>query len=260
MIEQLVTRFEAARLDLRQRDLRRQEEAAIARLGEKTLADAGARGGRVASLAVEAAAVQGRLRATAAGHGGSPSGASRRRLEELEQKLRQIHLTAGRLALAMPPTGAESEVLAIRAELADAASEQDRLRGEGQRLADETWTQVRSWVAPRAPALAAVALTWLIAHGYAGSHTEGILTSLGLSARRRGPHVVSLTTDTALVRYGLPLLVASVSGYLTHHLANRVRTALEEVRARSSHPGRAGGSPRAAAAGDSSRRVAEKSR
>src|SRR2546427_5077207 len=74
MIEQLVTRFEAARLDLRQRDLRRQEEAAIARLGEKTLADAGARGGRVASLAVEAAAVQGRLRAAAAGHGGGAAG------------------------------------------------------------------------------------------------------------------------------------------------------------------------------------------
>jgi len=260
MIEQLVTRFEAARLDFRQRNLRRQEEAAIARLGEQTLADAGARGGRVAALAVEATAVRGRLQAIAAGHGASPSGASRRRLEELEQKLRQIRLTAGRLALAMPPTGAENEVLAIRAELANAASEQDRLRGEGPRLADETWTQVRSWVAPRAPALAAVGVTWLIAHAYVGSHTEGILTSLGLSARRRGLHLVSLATDTALVRYGLPLLVASVSGYLTHHLAGRVRTALENVRARSGHPGRAGGPTRAAAAGESSRRVAEKSR
>jgi hypothetical protein len=258
MIEQLVTRFETARLELRQRDLRRQEEAAIARLGEKVLADAGARGGRVASLAAEATAVQGRLRAIATGNGTSPSGASRRRLEELEQKLRQIRLTAGRLALAMPPTGAESEVLAIRAELADTAGEQDRLRGEGRRLADETWTQVRAWVAPRAPALAAVAVTWLIAHGYAGSHTDGILTSLGLSARRRGTHLVSLPVDTALVRYALPLLVASVSGFLAHHLAGRVRTALEDVRSRSHHAPRAAGAPRVA--GESSRRVPEKSR
>src|SRR5436309_2437865 len=195
MIEHLVTRFEAARLALHQRDLRRREEAAVARLGEKTLTGGG-RSGRLMSLAAEAAAARGRLQAITAGQGTSPPAGSRQRIEALEQKLYQIHLTAGRLALAMPPTGAEGEVHAIRSELAEAASERDRLRGEGQRLAQETWTQVRSWVAPRAPAITAMVVGWCIARGYAVSHTRAILSAFGLSASRRGAHLVSLTTDT----------------------------------------------------------------
>jgi hypothetical protein len=233
MIEHLVTRFEAARLDLLQRNLRRREEAAIARLGEQTLAEGGARSGRLASLSADAAAVRRRLAAIAAKHGTSPSAVSPERREVLEQRLSQIHLTAGRLALAMPPTGAESEVQAIRAEIADAANERDRLRGEGRRLADETWTQIRSWVVPRAPALGTMAVTWLIAHSYAVSHTQGIMASLGLSLTRRGPHLVSVTVDTLLVHYGLPLAVAAACAYVAHRLVGRVQAAVEAVRARS---------------------------
>ncbi|MGH7513038.1 MAG: hypothetical protein ACREOQ_08960 [Gemmatimonadales bacterium] len=267
MIEHLVTRFEAARLDLQQRDLRRREEAAIARLGEKTLADGGGRSGRLASLASEAAAARGRLQAMTAGRGTSPPAGSRQRIEALEQRLRQIHLTAGRLALAMPPTGAESEVLAIRAEMADAASERDRLRGEGNRLIEETWDQARSWVTPRAPALTTMVVGWWIARVYAESHTDAIMTSLGLSLKRRGPHLVSVTTDTFLVHYLLPLVVAMVCAYLAHRLADRVQATVEDVRARSSEATRAAAAVRLTGAGDACeardtrvQRVAGKSR
>ena len=241
MIEHLVTRFEAARLDLRQRELRRQEEAAIARLGEKTLADSGGRSGRLASLASEAAAVRGRLQFIGAGKRESTSATTRQRLEALEQRLTQIHLTAGRLALAMPPTGAESEVQAIRAEMADVAGERDRLRGEGRRLLEDTWAQVRTWVSPRVPALITMAVAWLIARGYAASHTGAILGSLGLSSSPRGAHLVSLTVDTMLVRHVLPLAVAVLSAYAAHRITARVRAAIETVRERSSQARAAAG-------------------
>jgi hypothetical protein len=240
MIEHLVTRFEAARLDRHRRDLRRREEAAIARLGEKTLADGGGRSGRLASLAAEAAATRGRLRSSTAGQGPSPTAASRQAIDALERRLYQTHLTAGRLALAMPPTGAEGEVLAIRAEMADAASERDRLHDEGHRLAQETWSQVRSWVAPRRPALIAAVIGWWIAWSYAVSHTGAILSSFGLSARKRGPHLVSLATDTFIVHYGVPLVVAGLCAFLAHRLAGRVRAAVEAVRERSSQARTAG--------------------
>jgi len=258
MIEHLVTRFEAARLDLQQRELRRREEAAIARLGEKTLADGGGRSGRLASLSTDAAAARGRLQTMAAGNGKSASAAQRQRVEALELRLHQIHLTAGRLALAMPPTGAESEVLAIRAEMADAASERDRLRGEGHRLAEETWDRIRSWVAPRGPALTTMVVAWWIARSYTGSHTEAIMSSLGLSLKRHGPHLVSATTDTVLVRVVLPLAVALLCAYLAHRLAARVRTAVDTVRERSSHAREAGSARQPAA--PRVERVAQKQR
>jgi hypothetical protein len=232
MIEHLVTRFEAARLDLHQRELRRREEAAIIRLGEKTLAEGGARSGRLASLASDAAAIRRRLDAITAEHGAT-SAAARERRATLEERLAQIHLTAGRLALAMPPTGAESEVLTIRAEMAESAHERDRLRGEGRRQADETWSRIHEWAAPRAPALGTLAVSWLIAHSYAVSHTNGILASFGLSATRKGSHLVSLPVDTGLVHYGVPLAVALVCAYAAHRLVLRVREAVDAVRARS---------------------------
>ncbi|HKT58561.1 MAG TPA: hypothetical protein VJQ46_00830 [Gemmatimonadales bacterium] len=232
MIEHLVTRFEAARLDLHQRELRRREETAIVRLGEKTLAEGGARSGRLASLASDAAAIRRRLDAITAEHGAT-SATARERRATLEERLTQIHLTAGRLALAMPPTGAEQEVLGIRAEIAESANERDRLRGEGRRMADETWTRIQAWVAPRGPALGVLVLTWLVAHSYAGSHTTSILASLGLSATRKGSHLVSLPVDTALVRYAMPLGVSLVCAYAAHRLVLRVQDAVDSVRARS---------------------------
>lgn len=231
MIEHLVTRFEAARLDLHQRELRRREEAAIIRLGERTLAEGGARSGRLASLASDAAAIRRRLDAITVEQGGTAA-AARERRGALEERLAQIHLTAGRLALAMPPTGAESDVLAIRAEMADSAHERDRLRGEGRRQADETWNRIHEWVAPRGPALGTLAVSWLIAHRYAVSHTGGILASFGLSATRKGSHLVSLPVDTALVHYGLSFAVALVCAYAAHRLVLRVRDAVDAVRAR----------------------------
>jgi hypothetical protein len=246
MIEHLVTRFEAARLDLHERELRRREEAAIARLGEKTLADGGSRSGRLEALAAEAAAARGQIRSLTGGQGTSPSAGVRQRLEALQQKLHQVHLTAGRLAMALPPTGAESEVQAIRAEIADVKSERDRLRGEGHRLAQESWTRVRSWVGPRVPMLTAGALGWWIAHGYAVSHTGAIMSSLGLSLSRRGSHLVSVTADTRLVQYGLPIVVAALTAFVVHRLAIRVRTTVETVRERSSQATRAAAAARLA--------------
>ena len=232
MIEPIAARLEAARLDNLQRELRLREEVAIAGLGEKTLGE-GNRSGRLASLAAEATTARGQLQALKAAQGISPASGPRQRIEMLEQKLRQIHLTAGRLALALPPTGAEGEVLAIRAEMAAAASERDRLRREGNRLVEESWSQLRSWVTPRAPALTAVVVGWWIADSYAVSHTGTILKSLGFSIKRRGPHLMSLTTDTFIVQYGLSLVVAVLCAFLAHRLAGPVRTALDTIRERS---------------------------
>ena len=232
MIEHLVTRFEATRLDLHQRELRRREEAAITRLGEKTLAEGVGTNGRLASLSSDAAGVRRRLDAIAVEHG-STSSAARERRAALQLRLSQIHLTAGRLALALPPTGAESEVLAIRAEMADAAHERDRLRGEGRRQADETWSRIHAWVAPRGPALGTLVLGWV-----------------GLSATRRGAHLVSLPIDTALVQYVLPLIVAALCAHAAHRLVLRVREAVDAVRARSLEAARAAAEARAATAAE----------
>jgi hypothetical protein len=247
MIEHLVTRFEAARLDLHQRNLRRREEAAIVRLGEKTLAD-GIKSGRLASLAAEATGIRGRLQAMTAGQGTSSSAGARQRIEAMQQKLYQIHLTAGRLVLALPPTGAEDEVNAIRAEMADAASERDRLLGEGHRMAQETWSQVHSWVAPRTPGLGAMLVGWWLARGFAVSHTGAILSAIGLSDTRRGQHLMSVTTDTFLVQYGLPLVIAVLCAFLMQRLADRVRIAIDAVRGRSSQAARVAAEARGAAA------------
>ena len=146
-----------------------------------------------------------------------------RQRETLELKLRQLHLTAGRLALALPATGAEEEVHAIRAEQATAAREREWLCTERQRLAQDAWTGIRDWVVPRAPALVAMAIAWLLARGYAESHTATLLSALGLSATKRGHHLYSLTVDSMLVRYGFPLLVAAICAVIAQRIAARVR-------------------------------------
>ncbi len=226
MIEYLCAHYEAFRLGFHQSELRRREEAAIARLGEKTLADGGARSGRLGALATEATAVRGRLDAARTAGG--------RQRETLELKLRQLHLTAGRLALALPATGAEEEVQAIRAEEATAAREREWLCTERQRLAQDAWTGIREWVVPRAPALVALAIGWLLARGYAESHTATLLSELGLSPTKRGHHLYSLTVDSMLVRYGLPLLVAALCAAVAQRVAARVRHAADAVQARTS--------------------------
>ena len=236
MINHLRTQLDALRLGVHQRDLRRREQDALARLGKMTLGEGGARGGRLAALATEAAAVRSRLEALSAerrSSGAAPRGDLQRRRDSLEQKLRELHLTAGRLAMAMPATGAGSEVHVIREELANAASERDRLRAEGRRLGEELWARFRAWLAPRAPALTAMALGWWIASGYTESHIRTIMKSLGLSLKRSGPHLVSASTDTMLIEYGLPLLAAVLCAPLGNRLAAWGRMAADAYRSRS---------------------------
>jgi hypothetical protein len=216
MIHHLRAQLDALRLGVHQRDLRRREQDALARLGQATLGEGGARGGRLAVLATEAAAARSRLDALSAERRSSvaPTASTRvtlqRRREALEQKLRELYLTAGRLAMAMPATGGGGgdEVQAIRAELVNTASEQQRLRAEGRRLGEELVDRFRAWLIPRAPAIVSMALGWWVASRYTESHIKTILKSLGLSLKNSGSHLVSASTDKLLIEYGLPLLAA----------------------------------------------------
>jgi hypothetical protein len=236
MIHHLRAQLDAYRLGVHQRDLRGREQDALARLGKTTLGEGGVRVGRLATLATEAAAIRSRLEALS-GERRSSGAASRvdlqRRRESLEQKLRELHLIAGRLVMAMPATDAGSEVLAVRAELANAASERDRLRAEGRRLGEDLLAGLRAWLTPRAPALTAMALGWWITSRYTESHIRTIMKSLGLSLSRRGTHLVSASTDTLLIEYGLPLLAAVLCAFLGNRLAAWVRTATDAYRSRS---------------------------
>lgn len=236
MIHHLRAQLEAYRLGVHQRDLRAREQDALARLGKTTLGEGGVRVGRLATLATEAAALRSRLEALS-GEGRSSGAANggdvHRRRESLEQKLRELHLVAGRLVLAMPATEAGSEVLAIRAELANAAAERERLSAEARRVGEDLLAGLRAWLTPRAPALTAMVLGWWITSRYTDSHIRTIMKSLGLSLSRRGTHWVSASTDTLLIEYGLPLLAAALCAFLGSRLAARWRTAGEAYRSRS---------------------------
>src|SRR5438046_1231234 len=63
MIDRIQAHLDDIRLGVRQRGLRGREQAALARLGQVTLADGGSRAGRLATLAVDAAASRSRLAA-----------------------------------------------------------------------------------------------------------------------------------------------------------------------------------------------------
>jgi hypothetical protein len=237
MIYHLRAQLDAFRLGVHQRDLQSREQDALARLGKMTLGEGGARVGRLAALATEAAAARSRLEALSGerqSSGPANRGDLQRRRESLEQKLRELHLIAGRLVMAMPATDAGSEVVAIRAELANAASERDRLSAEARRLGEDLLAGLRAWLTPRAPALTAMALGWWITSRYTESHIRTILKSLGLSLSRRGTHLVSASTDTLLIEYGLPLLAAVLCASLGNRLGAWGRTAADAYRSRSS--------------------------
>ena len=237
MIHHLMAQLDAYRLGVHQRDLRGREQDALARLGKTTLGEGGARVGRLAALATEAAAMRSRLEALSGerrSSGGANRGDLERRRESLEQKLRELHLVAGRLVMAMPATDAGSEVLAIRVELANAASERERLSAEARRLGEDLLAGLRAWLTPRAPALAAMALGWWTTSRYTESHIRTIMKSLGLSLSRRGTHLMSASTDTLLIEYGLPLLAAVLCASFGHRLAAWGRTAADAYRSRSS--------------------------
>lgn len=229
--------LDARRLEGHQRDLLRREQDALARLGGNTLAEGGARGGRLAALAAESGTIQTKLEAmsrelrTAAG---ASNADLRGRRQAVEQKQRELFLTAGRLVMAMPaPAAGSEEVEAIRAERASAANEQARLRAERQQINADFRAQVRGWLTPRAPALTAMGLGWWIARRYSDSHLRELLKTFGLSSRLSGHHLISLSTDTQLLQYGLPLLAAVVCAYLGHRIAPRVLALAEAYRIRS---------------------------
>ena len=236
MIHHLRAQLDAYRLGAHQRDLRGREQDALARLGKTTLGEGGARVGRLAVLATEAGAIRSRLDALSGerrSSGAANGGDVQRRRDSLEQKLRELHLVAGRLVMAMPASDAGSEVLAIRAELANAASERERLSAEARRLGEDLLAGLRAWVTPRAPALAAMVLGWWITSRYTESHIRTIMKSLGLSLTRRGTHWVSVSTDTMLIEYGLPLLAAGLCAFLGSRLAAGARMAADANRSRS---------------------------
>jgi hypothetical protein len=160
----------------------------------------------------------------------------RQRRVAIEQGLHELHLTAGRLALTTPANPAAREVQAIRAELAAAASERERqlagldarplpawveqARSEGKHFGGAVWTQLRSQLIPKAPALAGMAMGWWITSTYTDSHARSILRSVGIG--HGGTHLVSASTYKAM-QFGLPLLAAALCAYVGQRIAAAVR-------------------------------------
>jgi hypothetical protein len=251
MIDYLQAQLHAIRLGVRQRGLRRRELVALARLGRITLADGGSREGRLALLAAEAATARGRLTALAEEHraalaqtrgdlaavprwmapvvlvrGASARAVLRQRRGLIEKAVHELHLTAGRLAMATATSPAAREVQAIRSELAGAASERQRrlaaldghplaawadgAREEGKQFGGAVWMQLRSQLTPKVPALAGMAMGWWITSTYTDSHARSILRSVGIG--HGGTHVVSGSTYK-MMHFGLPLLAAALCAY-----------------------------------------------
>jgi hypothetical protein len=261
MIDYLRLHLEDLRLRIHERGLHRRELAALARLGHITLADGRAREGRLAQLATSAAAARRRLAALAAERtearvaartelasaprwtvpavlvrGISAQGKGYRRQETAERELHELQLTAGRLAMATATNGAAREVQAIRAALANAASERARLRSaldarpvpawldharrEGKGLGEAIWLQLRSQLTPRLPALAGMAVGWWVTRTYTDSHARSILHSIGIG--HGGTHVVSGATYKTM-QFWLPLLAAAMCAYLGKRIAAALR-------------------------------------
>ena len=250
MIDHLHAQLDALRLGVRQRGLRRRELEALARLGRVTLADGGSREGRLAALATDATTARGRLvaleeeRRAALAHsradlaamprwmapvvllrGASARAVLRQRRAAIEQGLHELHLTAGRLAMTTATSPAAREVQAIRSELAGAASALaarplpawvERARSEGKHFGGAVWTQLRSQLLPKAPALAGMAVGWWITRTYTDSHARSILRSVGIG--HGGTHVVNGSTYKAM-QFWLPLLAAALCAYLGKRLA-----------------------------------------
>ena len=252
MIDYLQAQLHAIRLGVRQRGLRRRELVALARLGRMTLADGGSREGRLAVLAVEAATARDRLTALAEERrvalaqsradlaavprwmapvvlvrGASARAVLQQRRGLIEKAMHELHLTAGRLAMATATSPAAREVQAIRSELAGAAGERqrrlaalgahplagwvDRARKEGEQFGGAVWMQLRSQLTPKVPALAGMAMGWWITSTYTDSHARSILRSVGIG--HGGTHVVSGSTYKAM-HFGLPLLAAALCAYV----------------------------------------------
>jgi len=261
MIDRIHAQLDAIRLGVRQRDLRRREQVALARLGQATLAAGGSREGRLAALAAEAVTARSRLaalaeeRRAALAHtraalaaaprwmapvvlvrGASARAVLRQRRVVIERTIHELHLTAGRLAMATATSPAAREVQAIRAALAGTVSERDRrlsaldarplspwmtrARAEGEHFGGAVWIQLRSQLMPKAPALAGMAVGWWITSTYTDSHARSILRSVGIG--HGGTHVVSGSTYKAM-QFWLPLLAAAMCAYVGQRIAAAVR-------------------------------------
>jgi hypothetical protein len=240
MIDRLHAQLDAIRLAVRQRGPRRREQAALARLGQVTLADGGSREGRLAALAADATTVQRRLAALAEERqaallhtradlaalprwmapvvlvrGASARAVIRQRRAAIEKALHELHLTAGRLAMATATTPIRAEL-----DIRPLPAWVDRAQVEGKELGGAVWTQLRSQLTPKAPALAGMAVGWWITSTYTDSHARSILRSVGIG--HGGTHVVSASTYKAM-QFGLPLLAAAVCAYLGQRIAAAVR-------------------------------------
>ena len=240
MNDRLHAQLDAIRLAVRQRGLRRREQAALARLGQVTLADGGSREGRLAALAADATTVQRRLAALAEERqaallhtradlaalprwmapvvlvrGASARAVIRQRRATIEKALHELHRTAGRLAMATATTPIRAEL-----DIRPLPAWVDRAQVEGKELGGAVWTQLRSQLTPKAPALAGMAVGWWITSTYTDSHARSILRSVGIG--HGGTHVVSASTYKAM-QFGLPLLAAAVCAYLGQRIAAAVR-------------------------------------
>jgi hypothetical protein len=250
MIDQIHAQLDAIRLGVHRQRLHHRERRALARLGRVTLGDGGSREGRLATLAADAAKTRcyvdaleqerrTALAATRADLGAGPRwmapvalvrGASaqvalRRRRAAAEQALKELHLTAGRLAMTNASNPAAREVQAVRAQMAALQAKPlpawaDRARSEAKHLQGAIWSQLRAQLTPKAPALAGMAMGWWITSRYTDSHARSILRSIGIG--HGGTHVVSGSTYKAM-QFGLPLLAAAVCAYVGERIALAVR-------------------------------------
>jgi hypothetical protein len=164
----------------------------------------------------------------------------RQRRAAMERAMHEIHLIAGRLAMATPSSAAARQVQVVRTEMASIANERERrkaelearplpawlerARTEGKHLGRALWAQLRSQLTPKAPALAGMAMGWWIASRYTDSHAKSILRSVGIG--HGGTHVVSASTYKAM-HFGLPLLAAAVCAYVGQRIASAVREGRE---------------------------------
>jgi hypothetical protein len=91
---------------------------------------------------------------------------------------------------------------------------------EGKHFGGAVWTQLRSQLIPKGPALAGMAMGWWITSTYTDSHARSILRSVGIG--HGGTHVVSGSTYKVM-QFGLPLLAAALCAYLGQRIATAMR-------------------------------------
>jgi hypothetical protein len=261
MIDRLHAQLDAIRLGVRQHGLRRRERAALARLGRVTLADGGAREGRLATLAAEAVAARSRLaaleeerRAALAAtradlaavpgwmapvvlvRGASSRAVLRQRRAAIEKAMHELHLTAGRLATMIATGPAAREVQAIRAELATAASERERRRAALESRPLPEWVdRARAegkelggavWKQLRSQLTPKAPALAGMAMGWwiASRYTDSHARSIlrSVGIGHGGTHVVSGSMYKAM-HFGLPLLAAAVCAYVGERIAAAIR-------------------------------------